>query len=322
LPVAVVCDWNLNSADLARYKVLILPNTACLDDAQAAAIDEFVKNGGGLVASLDVSLFDEFGNPRDNFALARVLGVEYRGLPTAEKPDQEEIDVNFAKSIGPDYWEKRKNVFDFKQDPTSLLNQGKMKTYVGDQAVTFKGAAVRVAVKDESAKVLASFWPKSVGGAASLPAVVSRTHGKGRVVYFAAGLDGGYYLYAYPYQRLALKHAIEWAASSPPPVAVEAPMCVHSTVLRQTDKRGERLIMHLFSDLNTTAHHALPADDVPLREEAVPIHDIRVRFGPQYHLRRIHLEPDGKDLPIDTTPGGTTIIVPRLDVHTMVVGEL
>ena len=50
-------------------------------------------------------------------------------------------------------------------------------------------------------------------------------------------------------------------------------MCVHSTVMRQT-KDGERLVVHLFNDLNTTAHHALPNDDVPLREEIVPIHDI------------------------------------------------
>ena len=62
-----------------------------------------------------------------NFALADVLGV---GLPgparTLAAPAKEEIDVNFAKSIGPDYWEKRKNVFDFKQDPASFLNQGRM----------------------------------------------------------------------------------------------------------------------------------------------------------------------------------------------------
>src|SRR5204862_4970959 len=81
LPVTVINDWNLNAADLARYKVLILPNTACLDDAQAAAVEQYVRGGGGLVASLDTSLFDEYGNPRKDFALGSVLGVEYRGLP-------------------------------------------------------------------------------------------------------------------------------------------------------------------------------------------------------------------------------------------------
>ena len=63
-------------------------------------------------------------------------------------------------------------------------------------------------------------------------------------------------------------------------------MCVHSTVMRQAKGGAGRLIVHLFSDLNTTAHHALPADDVPLREEVVPIHDIRVTFDPRYRLER------------------------------------
>jgi hypothetical protein len=158
-----------------------------------------------------------------------------------------------------------------------------------------------------------------------MPGVVTHTHGKGNVVYFAAGFDSAYYLYAYPYQRLALKHAIGWAASAPPPVTVEAPMCVHATIMRQTkqDKEGaERLVVHLFSDLNTTAHHALPNDDVPLREEVIPIHDIRVKFGRDYRFRHVHLEPEGRNLEMIKSPDGVGVVVPRLDVHSMVIAEL
>ena len=322
LPVAVINDWNLNAQDLARYKVLILPNTACLDDRQTSAISEFVRNGGGLVASLDTSLFNEFGDPREDFALGDVFGLHHRGLP--ESPaSKEELDVNFARSIGPDYWEKRKNAFDFKQDVSSFLNHGKMTSYVGPEPVTFKGPAVRVSLKDQGAKVVATMTAKSVAGASQMPAIVSRSHGKGRVVYFAIGLDAGYYLYPYPYERIALKNAIEWASPSPVPVAVEAPMCVHSPVMRQVKVGTERLIVHLFNDLNTSANHAFANDDVPLREEVVPIHDIRVTFSPAYRLRRVHLEPGGVDLEIVKTPdGGSRVVVPRLDVHAMVVAEL
>src|SRR4051812_6661034 len=173
LPVTVINDWNLNTTDLARYQVLILPNTACLDDTQVAAIEQFVRKGGGLVASLDTSLFDEYGTPRRNFALGSVLGVEYQGLPSTQADKAEEIDVNFAQAIGPDYWEKRKNVFDFKLDAASFLNQGRMKTYVGDQPVTFKGAAVRVGLKDKTAKVPGTLRAKAVAGATEFPGVVT-----------------------------------------------------------------------------------------------------------------------------------------------------
>ncbi len=320
LPVAVVNDWNLTPADLARYKVLVLPNTACLDDDQVSAIDRFVRDGGGLVASLDTSLFDEFGTPRADFALAKVLGVTYRGTPEQAAAKKDDLDVNFAKSIGPDYWEKRKSVFDFRQDVASFLNEGKMRTYVGDQPVTFKGAAVRVAPQGEGTKSIATFRAKS--GGPELPAVVTRRHGKGRVVYLAAGLDSAYYLYAYPYQRLVLRQAIAWAADAPPPVTVEAPMCVHATVMRQKKAPSQRLIVHLYSDLNTTAHRALAADDVPLREEVVPIHGVGVTFDAKYRLRGVRLEPEGRELAVEKTKHGSRVVVPRLDVHAMVVAEL
>ena len=323
LPVAVINDWNLNPTDLKKYKVVILPNTACLDEAQARAIDEFVRNGGGLVASLDASLFDEYGTPRNDFALADVFGVHYRGLPAVGPNKTGDLDVNFAKSIGPDYWEKRKNVFAFKQETSSFLNRGKMKVYVGDETVTFKGPAVNVSLSDPGAKTIGTMTLHSTAGPRIYPGVVTRTHGKGRVVYLAAGFDAAYYLYSYPYQRLILKESIAWAASSPPPATVEAPMCVHSTVMRQVDGPAQRLIVHLFNDANTTAHHAMPNDDVPLREESLPIHDIKVSFGPEYRFSRIHLEPEGRDLEIHATPGGgSSVVVPRLDVHSMVVGEL
>ena len=324
--LTVINDWNLNPADLAPYKVLVLPNTACLDDAQAAAVERFVERGGGLVASLDASLFDEYGNARPNFALARVFGVEHRGTIAANaasgKPER--LDENFAKSIGPDYWEKRKNVFDFKQDVGSFLNRGRMPTYVGATSVTFKGPAVRVEVKSPAARVVGMLRVKSGEGpsGAEVPGVVAHSFGRGRVVYFAGGFDAAYYLYAYPYQRVLLANAIDWVASAPQPVNVEAPMCVHSTVMRQKTGDSERLIVHLYSDLNTTAFHALPNDDVPLREEVVPIHDIRVTFAPEYRLGRIHLEPEGRDLKVEATPRGPSVVVPRLDVHSMVVAEL
>ena len=99
-------------------------------------------------------------------------------------------------------------------------------------------------------------------------------------------------------------------------------MCVHATVMRQQSGGRERLVVHLFSDLNTTAGHAFPNDDVPLREETVPIPDIRVTFRRDYRFRRLRLEPEGKELATRETPGGISVTVPRLDVHAMVVGEL
>jgi hypothetical protein len=321
LPLTLINDWNLNAADLAKYKVLILPNAACLDERQVKGIDEFVRQGGGLVASLDTALFDEFGTPRENFALAHVFGADYRGLPpVAPAQEKDQIDINFSQGIGSDYWEKRKNVFDFRQDTGSFLNAGRMETYVGPEPVTFKGPAVRV-LPHKQTKPVGTNRGKAVD-APEVAAVLTHVHGKGRVVYFAAGFDAAYYLYPYPYQRLLLKHSITWAASAPMPIEVAAPMCVHSALMRQTRDGANRLVVHLFNDVNTTGGHALATDDVPLREEALPIADIRLTSFTEYRIRRVTLQPEGKEIEVRTTPAGSVVIVPRLEIHTMVVAEL
>jgi hypothetical protein len=142
----------------------------------------------------------------------------------------------------------------------------------------------------------------------------------GKVVYLAAGFDAAHYAASYPYYRLVLAQAMRWAASAPPPVEVAAPMCVHAVTVRQK-KDGERLIVHLYNDVNTTAGHGHPAEEVPLREETLPIHDIGVTFR-GYAIKRVRLEPEGLDLKPEKGDDAVAVTVPKLAVHTMVVAEL
>jgi type 1 glutamine amidotransferase len=319
LPCTLINDWNLTTTDLAPYHVLILPNTACLDDAQCAAIRTFVEQGGGLVASLDASLCDAFGDPRPNFALEDVFGVHHAGAATAE-PATPEIDVDFARSLGPEYWAARQNTWDLTGSSSGPLGSPALRALIGDLPVTFKGPAICVEPAAGTANA-ATLAPKPGTEGDSFPAVCTRSFGKGRVVYFAAGIDAANYLYSYPYQRELLQNAMKSAAGGPPPVTVEAPMCVHAVTMRQ-ERDGQRLIVHLFNDVNTTAFHALPDHDVPLREEALPIHNIRVAFR-GYSIARVHLEPDGLGLPLESSGDERLMItVPRLDIHSMVVAEL
>ncbi len=97
-------------------------------------------------------------------------------------------------------------------------------------------------------------------------------------------------------------------------------MCVHAVAMRQ-QKNGERLVVHLYNDVNTTAFHALPNEDVPLREETLPIHDIKITFT-GYRIAKVHLEPEGTRLKMKRTGRGTEVTVPKLRIHSMVVAEL
>ncbi len=322
LLITPITDWDLRPERLEPYKVLILPNAAALSDEQVTVIREFVKNGGGLVATCETSLFDEIGRPRGNFALADLFGVDYQGRPAAPVT-REKLDANFSIVVDDKYWANRTGAAEMRWgagdiQTDALINHPHMKDIVNGVQASFKGPLVKMSDARPPMKRAMIMFP---AGLDPIPAVVMGECGKGRVVYMAAGFDAANYSYGYPYERLVMAQAIRWAAREPVPVAIEAPMCIQATVFRQKDKAGERLIVHLFNGINTTSSHGLPEVDVPLREEAVPVAGIRVRFR-GINPKRIHLEPEGIDLTAVRDGEWLEVAVPALEIHSMVVAEL
>ena len=80
------------------------------------------------------------------------------------------------------------------------------------------------------------------------------------------------------------------------------------------------MIVHLFNGVNTAANHGLPAMDVPLREEVVPIHDLEVRFSKDAP-KSFHLEPGNQPVKVRREGEVALVLVPRLEIHTILVGE-
>jgi hypothetical protein len=62
IPFDLVFDEHL--ADLSKYKALVLPDTECLTDAQLDSIRAFVARGGGLVATEQAGLYDQWRRQR------------------------------------------------------------------------------------------------------------------------------------------------------------------------------------------------------------------------------------------------------------------
>jgi hypothetical protein len=285
------------------------------------ALRAYVAAGGGLVASLDTSLCNEFGDVREDFGLGDLLGVRRsKQQPGTATATAAELDVNFAKNLDDNYWLKRRGIYDLRLPVDGPLEEPRLRRYIGADSVTFKGDAVAVETTD-GAQSAAAISTQPADKAVKLPAVVLRQHGKGRVAYLPAGIDAAYYFYPYPYQRLLLKQAITWAAGEKPPIEVAAPMCVQMTAMRQQYEGKERLLIHLFNDVNTTAFHALPNDDVPLREETLPVHDIRVSLR-GYKIAAATQQPENKSLPLATSGDTAELTVPRLDVHSILVLDL
>jgi hypothetical protein len=80
-------DYLATSAQLAKYKLVWLPNAACLSDAQCEMIRQYVANGGNLIATHLTSVADEYGRPRRNFGLADLFGAQMVAPDPVEIPD-------------------------------------------------------------------------------------------------------------------------------------------------------------------------------------------------------------------------------------------
>jgi hypothetical protein len=318
LPLDLINDWDLNAETLSKYRVVVLANTAAMSNDQCEAIRRFVQAGGGLVATGETSLFDQLGRPRRDFSLADLFGVSYRGRPKAPEA-RPELDANFAITVDENYWKERVGVATLTWTKHPLVSDARLDSLVPDSSAIFRGPQVAVTEPKDPAAVVVRMRPEGWTDP-PLPAGIVHTHGAGRVVYLPAAIDAAMWSYAYPYQRRLLARAIEFAAAKPFPISVQAPMCVQAGYFEQRLSDRRRIVLHLFNGMNTTANHGLPATDVPLREETVPIHQITVRFEGQAP-HSIRIEPGGASPVIRRQDDATVVELPPLQVHYLVVAE-
>jgi len=85
VPFDIIFDANLK--DLSKYRVLALPDQECLTDEQMDLIRQFVRGGGGLVATEHTSLYTPWRQPRRNFGLKDLLKVDAPSWRGSYQPD-------------------------------------------------------------------------------------------------------------------------------------------------------------------------------------------------------------------------------------------
>ena len=78
--------------DAAHFKLLILPNLAAMSDAQVNAVKKFVAEGGSVIATGETSLYDEWGDVRNDYALADIFGAHY--VKDENKVEEEKLAGN------------------------------------------------------------------------------------------------------------------------------------------------------------------------------------------------------------------------------------
>jgi hypothetical protein len=89
IPFDLIFDEHL--ADLSKYKALILPDSECLSNQQIALVRRFVENGGGLVATGQAGMYDEWRRVRVKPGLQGLIDSQAEARPYQERVAQAEV---------------------------------------------------------------------------------------------------------------------------------------------------------------------------------------------------------------------------------------
>jgi hypothetical protein len=331
-PVRILTEYDLEDADLRGVRVLVLPDVACLSRRAAEVVRRFVRAGGGLVASFETSLYDENFARRPDFALADVLHAHYKATHPVQLRSE-----NISLTIDADHPIVNDPQIHAKQATAWRGGLGPPPEK-GDLALI---ASAVEATPADGGQVLMAYALNQPGRNARHPALIVSTFGKGRVAYFPAGVDKAMFFYPDAYIRQLLANACRWAAGDVlPPVEVEGPLLLSATFRRQPAKG--RIVVHLLNDHSSYGRHSiyqklapLPQElkkswgfpnqselrgAWPIREEVIPLCAIKVRCRVP-GIRRGTLQPENVALPLTKTNGAVEVVVPKLNMHSMVVFE-
>jgi hypothetical protein len=80
-------DYLIKPEQLAKYKLVYVPNAPCLSDAQCAMLRDYVTAGGTLIATHLTSVADQHGKMRANVGLADLFGAKFASVEPVEIPD-------------------------------------------------------------------------------------------------------------------------------------------------------------------------------------------------------------------------------------------
>jgi hypothetical protein len=304
VPFDVISDKFIDAERLKRYRVLVLPNMACVDDAGAAAIETFVAAGGAVVATFDTGVRTRDGSVRKEPAFAKMFGVTVRGRRRDLKSSYARIEnANdpLLAGIG---------------DTDLIPNEGAL--------VEVEAAAGRVVpltlippVIAHSGATISIPEYSAIRATTDVPVAVHGTHGSGRTVYFANPMDALFYKYGFPDLGRVLANAVRHALGDAQDFVTDAPEFVDIALNVQPRRKLVHLInFPIGKQLSTGWRHA-GRTIVPLTGIA-----LRVKLAAGERVREARVASSEKVIACVQDGEWACVTVPALVDHEIIIFEL
>jgi hypothetical protein len=301
IPFDLIPDTRISRQTLGKYQVVILPNAAVLSPEHEAAVREYVRSGGGVVATYETSLYDQDLQRRDDYGLGDVFGARNLG-------------VRHGPLVYGYSWISERGPLTEGLEATQVCTNNGYIWLTSAQP----GAAPVTLIPEIVPQPPERGWGPAVAGRrerpthepvhSSLPVLVTQHFGAGRSVFFPGQTDKLFAADGHPDYGLLLRNAIRWAAGeSEPLVATDAPAAVHVSVMRHRDGR---LIVHL---LNYCGGYRRPITEIQ------PVANVAIDLRSPVPLATARLLRGEHEIECTYASGRARFTVPVVDDYEAVV---
>ena len=299
IPFEMVHDRMLDAEHLASYKTLILPNIACLSDAQCEQLRAFVSRGGSIIATHETSLYDERGTPRKNFGLADVFGVDWTGkaqgpmLNSYIRLEHEALPGNALFAGLEDAPRIINGVSRLEVTPREKFAETPFTLIPSYPDLPMEKVYPRVARTDVSCLYLRQ------------PA--------GRVAYFPFDIDRTFWEVLSEDHLKMMRNTLRWAHDEVPAVEVDGPGLLDVTCWRNAGS----VTVHLVNLTNPMAMKGPYRDFFP-----VGPHTVTLRLPADVHARRARLLVADREVALERAGGAVSVAVAWIRDHEVVAIEV
>jgi hypothetical protein len=310
--------------DSKQLSLLILPNLGILTDDQDANVRRFVEKGGGLIATGESSLYNEWGDIRADYALTDLLGVHYlkNELPDSAEKHRNKIGetLHTYLRLSP---ELRGNV-DGPITGAEPVITGKrhsvLKGFEETDILSFGGLLKPLKV-DSGVEVIMTFIPEFPiyppetawmrESKTDIPGVILNTLPSGaRIAFIPADIDRQFAIYNLPDHGNLLENIIRWASKDTIPLKVECSGMIDCNLYRQPN----RLILHLVN-LTSTGTWRQPTD------EFIPVGPVKVsvKLPEDVTGKILKLLVSEQSISTEIKDGWVSFTIPSIMDHEVVV---
>jgi len=276
IPFGVITKKNLG--ELAKYQIIVLPNVLMMDEEEAEAFREYVRAGGSIYASRGTSLVTKDGRKLEDFMLADVFGVSYKG----------ETKERFSYIAPVKGLEHLVEGYTVKHPLGSYVSQLIVEAGTGTQVL---GTVVLPYTDPSDPFCYASIHNNPPGVETGYPAIVLNQFGAGKAIYVTSEIE------KFDSHR-GLFAKLIGLISKPFSFQADAPKAVEVTLRHQEDKK--RFIISLINFQKDMPN--IPVDGI----------NVRVKLDGKTPKRLLIL-PEEKELSYTVEDGYLQFTAPRLE---------